>query len=187
MAAGPGIRCIEMGIVPAAEVWDYYRTDGEVGDSISVAVFRWINTENGNGLKRDRAVDHFRGSVSELEVLYQKAEQLCQELENEPDISKCSNKRVRIKAASAASTSPELLAALSHDIEVKVRINVAKHRNTDYCILENLSKDAEPEVRATVARNPNTNPHVCAALTEDPVGTVVTAAKESQKFIAGQV
>lgn len=186
MAAGPGIRCTEMGIMPAAGVWDYYRTAGEVGDTISVAVFRWIGTEDGSGVKRERAVKRFRGPASELVSLYQQAKELCQELENEPDIAKNSDARVRINVASAVSTPVDVLAALSDDKDVRVRINVAKHRNTVPWILDKLSRDPEGEVRAAVARNPNSGAEIRALLAQDRIGTVITAAKDSQRFLESQ-
>jgi hypothetical protein len=185
MPAEPGNRCTEMGMTPTAGAWDYDRTAGEVGDTISVAVFQWIASENGTDVKRDRAVKRFRGSGSELSTLYQRAEALCQELEN-ADIANSCNTRIRINVASAANTPVEVLAALSDDKDVRVRINVAKHRNTAPWILDKLSKDSEAEVRATVARNPNSGAQIRAVLAQDRIGTVITAAKDSQKFVEGQ-
>jgi hypothetical protein len=179
MAIGPEIRCTRKGIAPVPGIWDNYRTSGEVGETISVAVFQWIGTGDENGVKRSNVVKRYRRRPDAFESLCQKAEALCQKLEQRPEVTECDDPRVRINAASAVNTPSETLAALSDDEDARVRLKVARHRNTDSGTLEKLSRDPMPDVRTAVAWNPNTSAQVRAALTKDDIGTVTTAAREA--------
>jgi hypothetical protein len=176
-----GIRCNKKGTTPVLGSWDYDGHDGG-GDTMSVAVFQWISTADGKGVKRGKSVKRFRDSPKGEASLHQKAEDLCESLETEPSIPHCTDPHVRINVAAASTTPTGALSALSSDEDVRVRIKVARHRNTDPWILEQLSKDSDPKVRAAVARNPNTRLQVLSELMKDGIGSVACAAWDSNKI-----
>jgi hypothetical protein len=144
---------------------------------MSVAVFQWISTADGKGVKRGKSAKRFRDSPKDEASLHQKAEDLCQSFEEELNILHCTDPHVRINVAAASTTPTGALSALSSDEDVKVRIKVARHRNVDASIPEQLSNDSE--VRAAVARNPNTTLLVLSGLMKDGIGSVACAARDS--------
>jgi hypothetical protein len=173
-----GIRCNKKGTTPVLGSWDYDGHNGG-GDTMSVAVFQWISTAGVKGVKRGKSVKRFRNSPRDEASLHEKAEELCQSLETEPNIPHCTDPHVRINVAAASATPAGALSALSSDEDVRVRIKVAMHRNADPWILERLSKDPDPEVRAAIARNPNTSLQVLSELMKDGIGSVAYAARDS--------
>ena len=181
MADGLGIRCVKRGIGPVLGMWDYYRTEGN-GVAMSVAVFQWIGTDDGTSLIRDNVAKRYPGTLDDFDSLCHKAETLCQKLENQTEVARCDDPRIRMNAAAAANAPTETLASLSTDEDPRIRLRVARHRNTDSWTLEKLSKDLIAEVRAAVAWNPNTNALIRTALAEDGVGTVNTAARQATSF-----
>jgi len=49
--------------------------------TFSVGIFQWVPTANGKGLKKSAVVSRIKGSVSDPEDVYRRAEAKCQELQ----------------------------------------------------------------------------------------------------------
>ena len=74
MSEEPESRCIKMGIAPAPGVWDYRITSHNLyGQRVSVTVFQWIETKNGDGVIPDTAVKRYAGKSEFSGQLCQKA------------------------------------------------------------------------------------------------------------------
>jgi hypothetical protein len=178
-----GIRIWRNLITPAPGVWYFDGVDSG-GTTMSIVVFKWVSSADGQGVEPSPAVRRFNGFCEDEASLCQKAERLCRELDNDPNIAHCSDPQVRVNVAKADSTSTEVLSDLCDDQNARVRTRVAMHKRADPQMLHKLSTDSDPGVRAAVAWNPNTPWQVLLALEEDQIGSVVSAAKRSKEFRA---
>ncbi len=51
-------------------------------NSFSVGIFKWVAKSGGNGLKRTKAIVRVKGSVSAPQNVYEKAKEICEQLDN---------------------------------------------------------------------------------------------------------